>query len=152
MNIVEKPGASVALEAGGAGGAISISPFSPGVPVVGFKGMSVDSAVTRQLLLPRKNAFTPRLEGRDWPDSLRRPGSVQSAPHPPHPTPGSLATAGEADRGLLHGWAPRAECSQEVTLDCPGPKGQRRAPVWCCSEAHGQGLGSWVTHTCSTSC
>ena len=39
MNIVEKPGASVALEAGGAGGAISISPFSPGVPVVGFKGI-----------------------------------------------------------------------------------------------------------------
>ena len=87
MNIVEKPGASVALEAGGAGGAISISPFSPGVPVVGFKGMSVDSAVTRQLLLPRKNAFTPRLEGRDWPDSLRRPGSVQSAPPPPAPNP-----------------------------------------------------------------
>ena len=87
MNIVEKPGASVALEAGGAGGAISISPFSPGVPVVGFKGMSVDSAVTRQLLLPRKNAFTPRLEGRDWPDSLRRPGSVQSAPPPPRTQP-----------------------------------------------------------------
>ena len=63
-------------------------PSVPGVPVASFKGTSVDSAVTRQLLLPRKNAFTPRLEGRDWPDSLRSPGSVQSAPpQPPEALP-----------------------------------------------------------------
>lgn len=79
---------------------------SPEFPVSSFKGTSVDFSVTRQLLLLRKNAFTPRLEGRDWPDSLGSPGSVQSVP--PHPTPGSLATAGEADRGLLRGRAPRA--------------------------------------------
>ena len=75
---------------------------SPEFPVSSFKGTSLDSAVIRQLLLLKKNACTPRLEGRDWPDSLGSPGSVQSAP--PHPTPGSLATAGaccmDRPRGL----------------------------------------------------
>lgn len=75
---------------------------SPEFPVSSFKGTSVDSAVIRQLLLLRKNAFTPRLEGRDWPDSLGSPGSVQSAPPTPHPWKPRHC------RGLLHGRALRA--------------------------------------------